>query len=52
MKTYCISYKAPEYRLTGFLNGVNIQAETMIQALQTFAEIYPQCEVIGVLQHD
>ena len=49
---YCISYKAPDYRLTGFLKGVNIQAETMLKALQIFYKLHPNCEVIGLLQQD
>lgn len=52
MKTYCISYKAPDYRLTGFLNGTNIMADNMIEALQIFYKLHPNCEVIGLLQQD
>lgn len=52
MKTYNISYKAPDYLRTGFLKGVTIEADSMLQAVSKFALTKPDCEIIGVLQID
>lgn len=52
MKTYNISYKSPDYLRTGFLKGMFIKADSMLQAVSRFAIEKPDCEIIGVLQTD
>lgn len=52
MKSYNISYKAPDYLITGFLKGVTIKANSMLQAVSEFVRTKPDCEIIGILQND
>lgn len=52
MKYYNISYKAPDYLQNGFLKGITIQANSMLQAISKFVILHPDCEVIGALQTD
>ncbi|MDP9954746.1 hypothetical protein J2X97_000383 [Epilithonimonas hungarica] len=52
MRIYNISYKAPDYLRTGFLKGITIEADSMLQAVSIFAIQKPDCEIIGILQID
>lgn len=52
MKSYNISYKAPDFLRTGFLTGITVEAKSMLQAVFFFGRKHPDCEIIGILQLD
>ncbi|WP_379963936.1 hypothetical protein [Epilithonimonas sp. UC225_85] len=52
MKSYNISFKAPDYLKTGFLKGITIEANSAMQATAKFAISHPDCELVGLLQID